>query len=56
MLMSANYAVLAISFIGAGPLTDAVGPRWVYSGAAVMILIGAAAAWRLTRGIEPERS
>ncbi|HWB21767.1 MAG TPA: MFS transporter [Gaiellaceae bacterium] len=55
MLMSANYAVLAISFIGAGPLTDAVGPRWVYSGAAVMILIGASAAWRLTRGIEPER-
>lgn len=55
MLMSANYAVLAASFVAAGPLTDAIGPRWVYAGAAVTILVAAAAAWRLTRRIEHER-
>jgi MFS family permease len=54
MLMSANYAVLAIAFLGAGPLTNSVGPRWVYVGSAAMIVLGAAIAWRLTRGIEPE--
>jgi MFS family permease len=52
MLMSANYAVLAASFIVAGPVTDAVGPRWVYAGAAATILVAAVAAWRLTRRIE----
>jgi MFS family permease len=52
MLMSANYAVLAASFIVAGPVTDAVGPRWVYAGAAMTILVAAVAAWRLTRRIE----
>jgi len=56
MLMSANYAVLAAAFVVAGPLTNSVGPRWVYGGAATAIVIAAAAAWRLTRGIEPERA
>jgi MFS family permease len=55
MLMSANYAVLAAAFIVAGPLTNSVGPRWVYAGSATTIVIAALAAWRLTRGIEPER-
>lgn len=54
MLMSANYAVLALAFIAAGPLTNAFGARWVYAAAAVTILIAAVVAWRLTRGIDPE--
>ena len=54
MLMSANYAVLAAAFIVTGPLTNSVGPRWVYGGAAGTILIAAVTAWRLTRGIESE--
>jgi MFS family permease len=56
MLMSANYAVLAAAFVAAGPLTDSVGPRWVYAGAAATILVAAAAAWRLTRGIGPDQA
>jgi MFS family permease len=56
MLMSANYATLAAAFVVAGPLTDSVGPRWVYAGSAAAILVAAVAAWRLTRGIEPERA
>ncbi|MBV8598585.1 MAG: hypothetical protein JO017_07175 [Actinobacteria bacterium] len=47
--MSANYAVLAISFVIAGPLTNAVGPRWVYAAAAVTIVVAAATAWRIAR-------
>ncbi len=54
MLMSANYAVLALAFIAAGPITNAVGPRWVYAGAAGAIFVGAAVAWRLTRGLPPD--
>ncbi|MBV8080162.1 MAG: MFS transporter [Actinobacteria bacterium] len=49
LLMSANYAVLAISFVIAGPLTNAVGPRWVYAAAAVTIVVAAATAWRIAR-------
>ena len=54
LLMSANYTVLGISFVIAGPITDAVGARWVYGAAAAVILIGATTAWRLVRGVERE--
>lgn len=55
LLMSANYAVLGISFMIAGPITNAVGARWVYAGAAATICLGAVTAWRLTRGVEQAR-
>jgi MFS family permease len=54
LLMSANYAVLGISFVIAGPITNAFGARWVYAAAATAILFAAFAAWRLTRGVELE--
>ena len=47
LLMSANYAVLGLAFVLAGPLTNAVGARWVYAGAAVTILLAAGVASRL---------
>jgi MFS family permease len=52
LLMSVTYAVLGFALVAAGPLTDAVGARWVYAGAAMTILVAAAAAWRLMRGVE----
>jgi MFS family permease len=52
LLMSANFAVLGVSFVIAGPITDAVGARWVYAASCVTILIGAAVAARLVRGID----
>jgi len=52
LLMSANYAVLGIAFVIAGPITDAVGARWVYAGASATILAAALTAWRLARGVE----
>ena len=50
--MSVTYAVLGFAMVAAGPITDAVGARWVYAGASVTILVGAGAAWRLMRGVE----
>ena len=32
LLMSANYAVLGLSFVVAGPLVNAYGARWAYAG------------------------
>jgi MFS family permease len=52
LLMSANFAVFGVSLIVAGPVTDAVGARWVYAGAAGTILVAALTAWRLARGVE----
>jgi len=52
LLISANYAVLGISFVLAGPLTNAYGARWAYLIAAATTLIAAAVAVRFTRGIE----
>jgi len=54
LLMSANYAVLGVSFVIAGPITDAVGARWVYAGASGTILVAAFTAWRIARGVEAQ--
>ena len=52
LLMSANYAVLGVSFVLAGPLTDAVGARWAYLGAAAVVAVAAVVAWGFLRGAE----
>ena len=52
LIMSANYAVLGLSFVVAGPLTNAYGARWAYVVAASMTLVAAVVAIRFTRGIE----
>ena len=52
LLMSANYVVLGLAFVIAGPITDAIGARWVYGASAVTILIGGATAWQLVRQSE----
>jgi MFS family permease len=54
LLMSANFAVLGIAFVVFGPITDAVGARCVYGGAAATILVAAVAAWRFLRGADAE--
>jgi MFS family permease len=54
LLMSANYAVLGLSFVISGPITNAVGARWIYAGAAGTILVAAVTAWRLARGVEAQ--
>jgi len=52
LIMSANYAALGLSFVIAGPLTNAYGARWAYLVAAGASLVAASVAVRFTRGIE----
>jgi LAO/AO transport system kinase len=54
MLMSANYAVLGVAFVAAGPLTNAFGARWAYAGATVVVAIAALVATRFAAGIKLE--
>jgi MFS family permease len=56
LLMSVNYAFLGLSFVLAGPLTNAYGARWAYLVAALTVLVAAAVAVPFTRGLEVELS
>jgi MFS family permease len=54
VLMSSSFAVLALGMIASGPLTDAVGPRWVWGVSAAVAALSALLALVLSRGIAPE--
>jgi MFS family permease len=49
VIMSVNYAVYGMAVLVAGPVTDAVGPRWVFAGVALLHASGALIAYGLTR-------
>jgi MFS family permease len=51
VIMSVNYAVYGIGFAVAGPLTDSVGPRWVFGGVGVVLAFAAAVAYGLVRSV-----
>jgi MFS family permease len=52
VLMSSSFGVLALGMVASGPLTDAVGPRWVWGAAAALAGLAAALALVLTRRAE----
>jgi MFS family permease len=52
LLMSANYGVLGLAFVVAGPVTDAIGPRWSYALGAGAIALATGLAWLFTRNVE----
>lgn len=54
VLMSSNFAFLGLGMIVAGQLTDAVGARWVWGGAAAVAAVGALAGLVLARRAEAE--
>jgi MFS family permease len=54
VLMSSSFAVLGIGMVVAGPLTDAIGPRWVFGLAAACAAVAAFVGHALARGV-PER-
>jgi MFS family permease len=54
LLMSANYSVLGIAFIAAGPVTNAIGARWAYAVAAGAIVVATAMARFFVRGVARE--
>ena len=49
--MSSNYVLLGLGMVAAGPLTDAVGARWMWGGAAAFYLTAALVAATLARGL-----
>jgi MFS family permease len=49
LIMSSNYALLGVGMVAAGPLTDLVGPRWLWGGAALVAAVAAAFGFTLTR-------
>jgi MFS family permease len=54
VLISSSFGVLALGMIVAGPLTDAVGPRWVWGAAAALAALSSLLALVLSRGIRTE--
>jgi MFS family permease len=54
VIMSVNYAVYGLGFVIAGPLTDGVGPRWVFGGVGVVLAFASFVALALSRGAEQE--
>jgi len=52
VIMGVNYAVYGLGFVVAGPLTDRVGPRWVFGGVGVVLAGAAVVAYALARGAE----
>jgi MFS family permease len=49
VIMSSNYALLGLGMVAAGPLTDLVGPRWLWGGAALVAAVAAVSGFTLTR-------
>jgi MFS family permease len=52
VIMSVNYAVYGLGFVIAGPLTDRVGPRWVFGGVGFVLALASLVAYALARGAE----
>ena len=52
VIMSINYAVYGLGFAIAGPLTDRVGPRWMFGGVGVVLACASLVAYALARGAE----
>jgi MFS family permease len=53
VLMSSSFGVLALGMVVSGPLTEAVGPRWVWGVAAAIAGVSASLALVLTRRAQP---
>jgi MFS family permease len=54
VVMSVGYAFLGLGIIVAGPLTNAIGARWMWGIAAGLTAVGAATGFFLVRGVTPE--
>jgi MFS family permease len=55
VIMSTNYVFFGIGFVVAGLMNDAIGPRWVWGTAGLVLGLASLTAWVLVRGAELER-
>jgi MFS family permease len=56
VIMGVNYLAYGVGFVIAGPLTDSVGPRWVYFGVSVVLILTSVLAYGLARSGEQAES
>jgi MFS family permease len=56
VIMGVNYLAYGAGFVVAGPLTDSVGPRWVYGGVSIVLVLTSVLAFGLTRSGERAES
>ena len=56
VIMSTNYVFFGIGFVVAGLMRDAIGPRWVWGTAALLLGVASLAAWALAQGAELEQT
>jgi MFS family permease len=54
LIMSTNYALLGLGMAVAGPLTDAVGGRWMWGIAGAVFLAASTVAFAMARGVSTE--
>jgi dTMP kinase len=54
VIMSTNYVFFGIGFVVAGVMRDAIGPRWVWGTAGLVLALAALVAWALAQGAELE--
>jgi MFS family permease len=54
LIMSSNYALLGLGMAIAGPLTDVVGPRWMWGAAGAIFLAGSLIAYTMARGLRAD--
>ena len=53
LAMSANYSAVLVGMIAGGFLADAVGARWTWGLAAIVIAVAAVVGYALARGVRP---
>jgi MFS family permease len=56
VIMSVNYVFFGVGFVVAGLMRDAIGPRWVWATAGLVLGVAALAAWALAQGAEPKQA
>ncbi|TML11263.1 MAG: MFS transporter [Actinobacteria bacterium] len=56
VIMSVNYAMYGVGVPAAGPITDALGPRWVFGGVGAVLVFASLVAYALGREQIAERT
>ena len=56
VIMSVNYAMYGVGVLAAGPITDALGPRWVFGGVGAVLVFASLVAYALGREQIAERT